>query len=81
MPKREECLVDLERMTIAAAVLLEDVIAPVFGCMKLDNVLEEISKSEGCSREAAALSWMEDHYDELQAAIFAVRAIVEVLEP
>ncbi len=81
MPKREECLVDLERMTIAAAGLLEDVIAPVFGCMTLDNVLKEISNSEGCSREAAALSWMENNYENLQAAIFAVRAIVEVLEP
>lgn len=81
MPKREECLVDLERMTLAAAGLLEDVIAPVFGCMKLDGMLEEISKAEGCSREAAALSWMEDNFEKLQAAVFAVRAIVEVLEP
>ncbi len=82
MPKREECFVDLERVTIAASRLLQDVAEPMFHCMSLEGILAEIMKEEGCaSREAAALSWMEDNYESLQAAIFAVRAIVEVLEP
>ncbi len=82
MPEREQVFVDLERMIYAASGLLEDVIEPMFGCRKLDGVLEDIIKAEGRkSREDAALSWMEDNFESLESTIFAVRAIVEVLEP
>ncbi len=81
MPKKEECLVDLEQIAIAASGLLEDTIYPMFRGSRLDRLLEEISKEEGCSREAAALSWMEENFDCLYAAVYAVSALVEVLQP
>ena len=81
MSKREECLVDLEQISNAAYGLLEDTIYPMFRGSRLDGLLDEISKEEGCSREAAALSWMEDNFDCLYAAVYAVSALGEVLQP
>ncbi len=82
MPKIEECFVDLERVTIAASRLLEDVAEPMFHCMSLEGILAEIMKEEGCkSREAAAVSWMEDNFEALSSVIYAAGTLVEVLEP
>ncbi len=81
MPEKEQVFVDLEHFIYAVIGLLEDTIEPMFHCTKCDSILEEISKEEGCSREDAALSWMEDNYDSLLASIFAIRVFMEVLEP
>lgn len=81
MNEKETVLVDLGRMANAAAGLLEDTVLPMFQCMTLEGILQEITKKEKCSKEEAAMYWMTDNYDSLSSALYAVEAMVAILQP
>ncbi len=81
MPQTEQLPVDREQFICAIGGLLRNTIEPMFGCLALEGLLMDAMKEKSCSREAAALAWMEDNFDSLYAALYAISAFVEVLEP
>lgn len=65
-----------EMDTVSAFGLLEDVIYPMFHGYNCKGILEEYAKKTGGNLDNAARAWMEDYYDALYAAVYAVNHMV-----
>ena len=72
---------DLEKATldsIAACQLLDTIIDPVFDCYLCEGILKAYADREtNRDLDKAARAWMEEHFDELSAACYACRRLVQ----
>ena len=62
--------------SIAASGLLEDVIDPMLYDYRCAGILDLYAEKNGGDRNKAARAWMEENYDALYAAIYAVNIMV-----
>ena len=73
-----------ERAVVAITGLMEDVIDPAFDGYTCRGLLDAWSKETGGDKGAAALNWMEERFDALYAACYAVNAlssqVVDILQ-
>ena len=67
-----------EMDTVSAFGLLEDVIYPMFHGYNCKGILEEYAKETGGDLDKAAREWMEENFDALGAALFAVEQLVSL---
>ena len=77
-------LEEADRAAVAIAGLMEDVIDPAFYGYACQGLLDAWSREMGGDKGAAAIKWMEGHFDELYAACNAVnvlsRQVVDILQ-
>lgn len=69
-------LENAETDSIAARGLLEDVIDPMFEDYRCAGILDVYAEKNDGDRNKAARAWMEENYDALYAAIYAVNLMV-----
>ena len=62
--------------SVAARGLLEDVIDPMFEDFRCDGILDVYAEKNDGDRNKAARAWMDENYDALYAAIYAVNLMV-----
>ena len=65
-----------EMDTVSAFGLLEDVIEPMFHGYTCKGILQEYAKDTEGDLDKAARAWMEEYYDALYAAMYAVNHMV-----
>lgn len=69
-------LSEAERHTVAASILLDDIVDPIFQCFTLEGAISEYSKQTGGDKDAAARLWMEENYGTLYAAFYAANVLI-----
>ena len=75
---------EAEQAAVAINGLMEDVIDPAFYGYRCCGLLDEWSEETGGDKGSAALRWMEERFDALYAACYAVNAlssqVVDILQ-
>ena len=67
-----------ELNAVSAHGLLEHVLEPMIHCRTCEGILEEYAKETGGDLDKAAREWMEENFDALGAALFAVEQLVSL---
>lgn len=67
-----------ELNAVSAHGLLEYVLEPMIHCRTCEGILEEYAKETGGDLDKAAREWMEENFDALGAALFAVEQLVSL---
>ena len=69
-------LLTAEQEVVAARVLLENVLDPVFHGCTCKGILDEYSKQTGGNKDKAARLWMEKYCDSIYAVQYAVGVLI-----
>ena len=67
-----------ELNAVSAHGLLEHVLEPMIHCRTCEGILEEYAEETGGDLDKAAREWMEENFDALGAALFAVEQLVSL---
>ena len=65
-----------ELEVVAARGLLEDVVDPAFHCCTCNGILNEYSRETDGDKDKAARLWMEEHFDSMYAAQYAIGVLI-----
>ena len=67
-----------ELNAVSAHGLLEHVLEPMLHCRTCEGILEEYAEETGGDLDKVAREWMEENFDALGAALFAVEQLVSL---
>lgn len=67
-----------ELNAVSAHGLLEHVLEPMIHCRTCKGILEEYAEETGGDLDKAAREWMEENFDALGSALYAVEQLVSL---
>lgn len=62
---------------VAASGLLENIVDPAFHCCTCEGILDEYSRETGGDKDKAARLWMEENFDSLYSAQYAIGILID----